>query len=90
MNRLSPTANGDDFDSYQIVTDPANRSNNTSSASDLYTPGSRSVHSAKQQQQSPIDGANSDPLVVEVPERIYAVRKGALSVLKPLTNTWVR
>lgn len=86
-----------DFDSYQIVTDPSNRSNDTttggsSQGSQHYTPGSRSVHSVKRQ-QSPTESGSSDidhPPLLEVPEHIYAVRKGALSVLKPLTKTWVR
>lgn len=29
------------------------------------------------------------PPLLEIPEEIYAVRKAALKVLKPLNNTWV-
>ena len=95
MDQSQEPADGD-FDSYQIVTDPANRSNDTSvgssKGSNHYTPGSRSVHSVKRQ-ESPTGSGSSDkdhPQLVEVPEHIYAVRKGALSVLKPLIKTWVR
>lgn len=101
MNHSTTQEPNGEFDSYQSVTDypnqwPHNNSNDTSVGSSKgsghYTPGSRSVHSVKKQ-QSPSDGEGSDrdqgPLL-EVPEHIYAVRKGALSVLKPLTKTWVR
>lgn len=30
------------------------------------------------------------PPLLEIPEEIYAVRKAALQVLKPLNKTWVR
>lgn len=97
MNQSSQSQDGD-FDSYQIVADPSNRSNDATSSSKSsthYTPGSRSLHSAKKQ-QSPTEsgGGSSDdkdnPPLLEVPEHVYAVRTGALSVLKPLTKTWVR
>jgi hypothetical protein len=35
-------------------------------------------------------GGSDLPPLVEIPEEIYAVRKAALQVLKPLTRTWVR
>lgn len=34
-------------------------------------------------------GSGDLPPLVEIPEEIYAVRKAALQVLKPLTRTWV-
>lgn len=34
--------------------------------------------------------SNSQPPLLEIPEEIYAVRKAALKVMKPLTKTWVR
>jgi hypothetical protein len=34
-------------------------------------------------------GSSSQPPLLEIPEEIYAVRKSALQVLKPLTKTWV-
>lgn len=33
--------------------------------------------------------SGSQPPLLEIPEEIYAVRKAALQVLKPLTKTWV-
>lgn len=33
---------------------------------------------------------NDEPPLLEIPEEIYAVRKAALQVLKPLNKTWVR
>lgn len=35
-------------------------------------------------------GSSSQAPLLEIPEEIYAVRKSALQVLKPLTKTWVR
>lgn len=35
-----------------------------------------------------VDTAEAPP-ILEIPEEIYAVRKAALQVLKPLTKTWV-
>lgn len=91
MNHSEP-ADGD-YDPYHIVRDSNahNPWNDTSAGgSSHYTPGSRSVHSVK---QSPVEGGGSDkdngPLL-QIPDHVYAVRKGALSVLKPLTKTWVR
>jgi hypothetical protein len=40
----------------------------------------------QQQQQQPI---GEHPPLLEIPEEIYAVRKAALQVLKPLTSSWV-
>ncbi|KAL3942512.1 MAG: hypothetical protein SGBAC_003324 [Bacillariaceae sp.] len=98
MNQSSQSQDGD-FDSYQIVADPSNRSNDTATSSSKssthYTPGSRSLHSAKRQQSPTTEsgGGISDdkdnPPLLEVPEHVYAVRTGALSVLKPLTKTWL-
>lgn len=34
-------------------------------------------------------GGSDLPPLIEIPEEIYAVRKAALQVLKPLTRTWV-
>lgn len=85
-----------DFDSYQIVTDPSNRSNDTSAGSSKgsghYTPGSRSVHSVRKKPSPGKDGGSGKDIspLIEVPEHVYSVRKGALSVLKPLSKTWVR
>jgi hypothetical protein len=36
------------------------------------------------------DNDTDAPPLLEIPEEIYAVRKAALQVLKPLTKTWVR
>lgn len=35
------------------------------------------------------DGNSEHPPLLEIPEEVYAVRKSALQVLKPLTRTWV-
>lgn len=47
-----------------------------------------------QRTRSPDDSrsldSNSQPPLLEIPEEIYAVRKAALKVMKPLTKTWVR
>jgi hypothetical protein len=81
-------------DAYQIVQDPSNRSQASSvgegsskGSSSRYVPGNRSPHSARRQNQN--EESTDHPPLLEIPEHIYAVRKGALSVLKPLTNTWV-
>jgi hypothetical protein len=44
------------------------------------------------QEESDHDLSHSEanPPLLEIPEEIYAVRKAALQVLKPLTRTWVR
>lgn len=34
-------------------------------------------------------GSQGQPPLLEIPEEIYAVRKAALKVLKPLTKTWI-
>jgi hypothetical protein len=34
-------------------------------------------------------GSLSQPPILEIPEEVYAVRKAALQVMKPLTKTWV-
>lgn len=39
--------------------------------------------------QQPLDGDGEPPLL-EIPEEIYAVRKAALQVMKPLIGSWVR
>jgi hypothetical protein len=82
-------------DAYQIVQDPSNRSQSSSvgegsskGSSSRYVPGNRSAHSLRRQNPQNEEGIDHPPLL-EIPEQIYAVRKGALSVLKPLTNTWV-
>jgi len=33
---------------------------------------------------------SAHPPLLEIPEEVYAVRKSALQVLKPLTRSWVR
>jgi hypothetical protein len=43
-----------------------------------------------QSSESASVGSGSQPPLLEIPEEIYAVRKAALKVLKPLTKTWVR
>lgn len=46
-----------------------------------------------QQYHHPHDSESVDtsqPPLLEIPEEIYAVRKAALQVMKPLTKTWVR
>lgn len=36
------------------------------------------------------DNRSAHPPLLEIPEEVYAVRKSALQVLKPLTRSWVR
>ena len=36
------------------------------------------------------DNSSAHPPLLEIPEEVYAVRKSALQVLKPLTRSWVR
>eukprot|EP00980_Cylindrotheca_fusiformis_P002896 scaffold675_cov103-Cylindrotheca_fusiformis.AAC.7 len=57
-------------------------------SSSRYVPGNRSSHTVGLQHQQDNE-AIDDPPLLEIPEQIYAVRKAALSVLKPLTKTWV-
>ena len=41
-------------------------------------------------QEDDLSQSEANPPLLEIPEEIYAVRKAALQVLKPLTRTWVR
>ena len=68
-----------------------------SASSQQHSTGSRSLISLRRQYRAEkkareaIGGVGGDhPPLLEIPEEIYAVRKAALRVLKPLTKTWVR
>lgn len=66
----------------------------TGSMSNAHHSSNHRNHSADEQssagyqsiEQPLVDG----PPLLEIPEEIYAVRKAALQVLKPLNKTWVR
>jgi len=80
-------------DAYQVVNNRSNGANSSlgdsadsSSGSGRYVSGSRSVQSLRRKYNSE---SGEDPPLLEIPEQIYAVRQGALKVLKPLTKTWV-
>lgn len=49
--------------------------------------GSRSVHQLRRHYVA--RGSGEHPPLLEIPEEVYTVRKSALTVLKPLTRTWV-
>jgi len=51
--------------------------------------GSRSIHQLRRHYVVRGSGSGEHPPLLEIPEEIYSVRKSALSVLKPLTRTWV-
>lgn len=51
--------------------------------------GSVDESSAGYQSIEPDNTAGETPPLLEIPEEIYAVRKAALQVLKPLNKTWV-
>jgi hypothetical protein len=76
--------------SYDILQDEASPSGNRSVASQgsSHSGGSRSVHQLRRHYVARGSGGEHPPLL-EIPEEIYNVRKSALSVLKPLTRTWV-
>jgi hypothetical protein len=78
---------GDNSSSYQ--------NSNASHNSDNATSNNRSWHSFRrsylvEKAARDATGSGELPPLVEIPEEIYAVRKAALRVLKPLTRTWVR
>ena len=61
----------------------------------LYPPTSTnsaiaSIRARSTMEDSDSAGGGSQPPLLEIPEEIYAVRKAALQVYKPLTKTWVR
>ena len=60
----------------------------------LYPPNSTnsaipSLRARSTMEDSDSGGGGSQPPLLEIPEEIYAVRKAALQVYKPLTKTWV-
>ena len=79
--------------SYNALQDDESPSGNYSlgegshSASSSHSMGSRSVHQLRRSYVA--RGSGEHPPLLEIPEEIYGVRKSALSVLKPLTRTWV-
>ncbi len=79
--------------SYNILRDEASPSGNFSlgegshSAGSSHSGGSRSVHQLRRHYIA--RGSGEHPPLLEIPEEIYGVRKSALTVLKPLTRTWV-
>ena len=60
----------------------------TGSQSGTTSTTSRSVHHQVRRHYV-TQGSGEHPPLLEIPEEIYIVRKSALSVLKPLTKTWV-
>jgi hypothetical protein len=52
--------------------------------------GSRHTASRSDYGHDDTDTIDEAPPLLEIPEEIYAVRKAALQVLKPLNKTWVR
>ena len=79
--------------SYNALQDDESPSGNYSlgegsnSASSSHSMGSRSVHQLRRNYVA--RGSGEHPPLLEIPEEIYGVRKSALSVMKPLTRTWV-
>ena len=51
--------------------------------------GAGTLSSPSSDSQSIGSGMSQQPPLLEIPEEIYAIRKAALQVLKPLTKTWV-
>ena len=72
-----------------------NDKKNRQMESDEETPGyntleeERSSFSYRAVSPYPSVDESEAQLILEIPEEIYAVRKAALQVLKPLTKTWV-
>jgi hypothetical protein len=61
------------------------RSGGSHQTNDSMTKGARMTPDARL-----VDSADSEqPPLLEIPEEVYAVRKAALQVLKPLNKTWV-
>lgn len=52
-----------------------------------HSAGSRSVHQLRRHYVA--RGSGEHPPLLEIPEEVYNIRKSALTVLKPLTRTWV-
>jgi hypothetical protein len=81
---------------YNIFQDDRSRSGNmsldVSSRISTESSQSRSAHQPLRRHYVAEKGGGSfgdHPPLLEIPEEIYGVRKAALSVLKPLTKTWV-
>jgi hypothetical protein len=67
--------------------DIPSRSGDGLSVNSSQSGGSRSVHQLRRHYVA--RGSGEHPPLLEIPEEIYSIRKSALSVLKPLTRTWV-
>ena len=65
------------------------RSLDGQSVNSSHSGGSRSVHQLRRHYVARGSGSGEHPPLLEIPEEIYSVRKSALTVLKPLTRTWV-
>jgi hypothetical protein len=52
-------------------------------------PAGAPYHRSRSPEDSRSLDSNSQPPLLEIPEEIYAVRKAALKVLKPMMKTWV-
>ena len=72
----------------QISSTPSQQTS-SSSATPQQPPSVPLYRTVSQSDNRSISSASQPPLL-EIPEEIYAVRKSALQVLKPLTKTWVR
>jgi hypothetical protein len=85
QHQQAPTAT--DYESLEEATTQSEETGTTRSSSRHY------MEQRLQGMPSPTDsrsgGSNSQPPILEIPEEIYAVRKAALQVMKPLTKTWV-
>jgi hypothetical protein len=98
-NDMNTTHGADSLDkeiqqSYNILQDEVAPSGNRSvggdgsqSGASSHSGASRSVHQLRRHYVA--RGSGEHPPLLEIPEEIYNVRKSALSVLKPLTRTWV-
>jgi len=71
----------------QISSTPSQQTS-SSSATPQPPPSVPLYRTVSQSDNRSISSASQPPLL-EIPEEIYAVRKSALQVLKPLTKTWV-
>ena len=69
--------------------DLPSRSGDGHSVNSSHSGGSRSVHQLRRHYVARGSGSGEHPPLLEIPEEIYSVRKSALTVLKPLTRTWV-
>lgn len=83
--------------SYTRIQEDSSRSGIASVEENSYqnSTTSRSLHSLRRSYligktgREPTGSGFEHPPLLEIPEEIYAVRKAALQVLKPLTRTWV-